>query len=312
MYITVDGTSLFVDVEGTRLRERAGTWGTAPTIVALHGGPGFDQGYLRPGLAALASDAQVLFVDLRGQGRSDRPPVSTCTLEQMADDVAAMCEVLGIGAPIVFGHSAGGFVALHVALRHPDVVGGLLLCDSAPTLAPLPDDDPPPGLAERAGPGAMGAASRLFGGDFSAESLELFAREVAPFYAAPGHEDIPGRLLRLSSMNGEVAAHFFGELARAYDVRAQLADIHVPTGVMVGAFDWVCPPAASRAIATGIPEADLTIIPDAGHFPFSESPAAFLAAVRGVLARVGGAAAARDGRLVGGRDEAARLAEART
>jgi proline iminopeptidase len=49
--------------------------------VVLHGGPGFDQGYLRPGLAPLSSEAQLVFVDLRGQGRSSRPPVQTCTLE---------------------------------------------------------------------------------------------------------------------------------------------------------------------------------------------------------------------------------------
>ncbi|HEY3033990.1 MAG TPA: alpha/beta hydrolase [Streptosporangiaceae bacterium] len=91
-----------------------------------------------PGLAPVSRDAQLVFADLRGQGRSGRPPVQTCTLEQMADDVAELCGRLGIVMPIVFGHSAGGFVALHLALRHPGSVGGLILCDSAPTLAPLP------------------------------------------------------------------------------------------------------------------------------------------------------------------------------
>ena len=90
-----------------------------PTVVALHGGPGFDQGYLRPGLSPLGAHAQVVFVDLRGQGRSGRPPLHTCTLERMADDVAELCDRLGIVEPVVFGHSAGGFVALHLALRHP-------------------------------------------------------------------------------------------------------------------------------------------------------------------------------------------------
>ena len=145
MRVRIDDTALYLDVEGAelavdgeRLRRRA-------TVVVLHGGPGFDQGYLRPGLRPLADEAQLVFVDLRGQGRSARSPVESCTLEQMADDVAALCDRLGIEHPIVFGHSAGGFVALHLALRHPELPCGLIVCDSAPTLAPLPDDDPPPG-----------------------------------------------------------------------------------------------------------------------------------------------------------------------
>lgn len=148
MKINVNGTELYVDVEGPQLRANGDKrLVERPMILALHGGPGFDQGYLRPGLGALSADAQVVFVDLRGQGRSGRPPVATCTLEQMADDVAELCALLGIDAPVVFGHSAGGFVALHLAIRHPALASGLILCDTAPTLAPIPDDNPPPGLA---------------------------------------------------------------------------------------------------------------------------------------------------------------------
>ena len=94
----------------------------------------------RPGLPAprpethSTNDVQLVFVDLRGQGRSSPAPVEACTLEQMADDAAALCSLLGLEAPVVFGHSAGGFVALHLALRHPTLPASLILCDSAPTL----------------------------------------------------------------------------------------------------------------------------------------------------------------------------------
>ena len=82
MQAQLNGTELFFDIAGDRSA-------TGPTLVALHGGPGFDHAYLRPGLDPLAAWAQVVHVDLRGQGRSGRPPLATCTLEQMADDVAA-------------------------------------------------------------------------------------------------------------------------------------------------------------------------------------------------------------------------------
>jgi proline iminopeptidase len=283
MRVSISGVELYVDVAGSQLRAGDGRLAEYPTMVVLHGGPGFDQGYLRPGLDPLAASAQLVFVDLRGQGRSSRPPVATCTLERMADDVAELCRTLGIASPVVFGHSAGGFVALHVALRHPDCAGGLVLCDSAPTLAPLPDDDPPPGLAQRAPAESARVAGRLFGGDFSPGTVDAFRRLVLPFYAGPAHTDTPGRIMPLSGLSTDVAAHFFAALAGSYDVRQRLAEITVPTLVIVGRHDWVCLPAGSRALAKGIPHARLVEIADAGHFPFAEEPGAFQAAVEPLL-----------------------------
>lgn len=285
MRIEVNGTELYVDVDGPQLRVDGDRLVERPTIVVLHGGPGFDQGYLRPGLGALSVDAQVVFIDLRGQGRSGRPPMQTCTLEQMADDVAQLCALLGIDAPVVFGHSAGGFVALHLALRYPGLASGLILCDTAATLAPQSDDDPPPSLAERSSAEAVRVAGRLFGGDFSPESLDAFARLVAPYYAGPDHMAVPGRLMSLSGFSGDVASYFFGVLAPRYDLRPQLKDISVPTLVIVGKYDWVCPPVNSRTLAARIPNAALVEIPSAGHFGFSEEPEAFGDAVRGFLRR---------------------------
>jgi proline iminopeptidase len=193
--------------------------------------------------------------------------------------VAALCDRVGIVAPTVFGHSAGGFVALHLALRHPDTVGRLILCSTSPALAPLADPDPPPGPAQRASAEAAEVAGRLFGGDFSAETVEAFNRLVAPVYAGPKHLDVPGRLFALSGFEPAVAGHFFPTLAAAYDVRDRLPEIAVPTLVVVGGEDWVCPPVASRILAAAVPSARLVEIADAGHFPFSEEPAEFARAV---------------------------------
>ena len=293
MRISVNNTTLFFDAQGPQLAVVGDRLQSRPTVVALHGGPGFDHGYLRPGLSALAADAQVIFIDLRGQGGSAPVPAQECTLEQMADDVAALCATLGVERPIVLGHSAGGFVALHLALRHATVPAGLILCHTAPTLRALPDPHPPAGIADRAGPEAAAVAKRLFAGDFSPEIGEAFGRLVFPHYAAPDHTDVPARLMALSSMNSDIAAHFFAHLARDYDVRPQLAEIAIPTLVIVGRHDWVCPPAGGRAIADAVGDAHLVELPDSGHFGFSETPQPFLAAVRAHLARIAAASPAR-------------------
>jgi|SRR6266545_1191677 len=90
--------------------------------------------------------------------------------------------------------------------------------------------------------------------------------------------------MALSTMNPEIAAHFFRRLAPRYDVRPQLGTIISPTLVIVGRHDWVCQPAAGRALAGAIPGACLVELPDAGHFGFSETPAPFLHAVHEYLA----------------------------
>ena len=286
MRIAVDGTELYVDVDGPQIEVRGQDVIERPTLLALHGGPGFDHVHLKPALGPLREHAQIVYVDLRGQGRSGRPPIETCTLEQTADDVAALCGRLGIERPVVLGHSAGGFVALHLAVRHPEVAGGLVLCSTAPTLEPISDGEPAPSLSDRAGPEATEAAARVFGGDMSPATMEEFARLVAPFYAGPTHMEVPLRLFPLSSFNAEVAQHFFQNLASQYDLRPRLGEIGVPTLVVCGAYDWVCPPAASRLLARSIPRAELLMLEDAGHFSFAEEPESFLDAVAGFLGRI--------------------------
>ncbi len=276
MNIQVNEATLYVDVHGAERRVVGTHFDTRPTMVVLHGGPGFDQGYLRPGLDPLSEAAQLVFIDLRGQGRSSKVAVASCTLEQMADDVAALCSHLGIDKPIVFGHSAGGFVALHLALRHPDLAAGLILCDTAPTLASVPDLAPPSGLNQRAPASVLEVAAAMFAGDFSAERIKLFRDLVMPYYAAPDHHDVPGRIMPLSGLAADVAGHFFANLAPRYDVRDKLSSIDVPTLVVVGEHDWVCPPAYSRILAEQLPSSRLAVIDGAGHFPFSEEPTRFL------------------------------------
>jgi proline iminopeptidase len=291
MRIAVNGTELYLDVDGPQIEVRGQDVIERPTLIALHGGPGFDHVHLKPALGPLRVHAQIVYVDLRGQGRSGRPPIETCTLEQTADDVAALCDRLGIERPVVLGHSAGGFVALHLAVRHPKVAGGLVLCSTAPTLEPISDGEPAPSLADRAGPEATEAAARVFGGDMSPATMEEFTRLVAPFYAGPAHPEVPLRLFPLSSFNPGVAQHFFRNLASKYDLRPRLGEIGVPALVVGGGYDWVCPPAASRFLARSIPQAELVMLEEAGHFSFAEEPDRFREAVVAFMGKVEAGAA---------------------
>jgi pimeloyl-ACP methyl ester carboxylesterase len=128
MHVDVNGTRLWFDVDGPALVPDGPQMRERPTVVLLHGGPGsFDHSYFKPDFARLAQAAQVVYLDLRGHGRSEWGDPASWSFELAADDVRAFCDALGITRPVVYGHSLGGFVAMVYAVRHPGHAGALVL-----------------------------------------------------------------------------------------------------------------------------------------------------------------------------------------
>ena len=104
MRVSIGDVRLFVEVVGTKLEHGDEGARDRPTVVALHGGPGFDHALTRDALDPLADAAQLVHYDMRGHGRSDDGPRERWTLETWADDVVQLCEALGIERPVVVGH----------------------------------------------------------------------------------------------------------------------------------------------------------------------------------------------------------------
>ena len=133
MQVEVNGTRLWFDVDGPALVPDGPAMRERPTVVLLHGGPGsFDHSYFKPDFARLAEAAQVVYLDLRGHGRSEWGDPADWSFEMCADDVRAFCDALGIARPVVYGHSLGGFVAMVYAARHPGHAGALVLQSTSP------------------------------------------------------------------------------------------------------------------------------------------------------------------------------------
>ena len=127
MKVKVDDVELYFDVAGAKRVPDGPTMVDRPTLVLLHGGPGFDHTNWADSMAPLSEWAQVVAYDHRGNGRSDAGPRDKWTMEQWGDDVAAFCDALGIEKPVVVGSSFGGFVAMSYAGRHPDHPSKLVL-----------------------------------------------------------------------------------------------------------------------------------------------------------------------------------------
>ena len=269
-----DGASLFVEELGDGF-----------PLFVLHGGPGFDHSMFRPWLDPLADDFRVLYVDERGQGRSDRVDPATLTLEVFARDVDLLAEALELDRFALLGHSFGAIVttahAIELGTAAAYVISGggdssaALEGDVAASLEALGDD------------GAEIAASweREKTVATDEEMLELWRAQMPMHFAG----EPPRGYGEGTVFSPEVLRHFANVGYGDFDFVPYLHHVRRPTLVVVGEHDRVTTPRAARVLQQGIAESELHVVSGAGHMSYVEEQEDYLGAVRGFLRR-----AARD------------------
>lgn len=280
MYLKANGTRLFFDVAGSSLQPVGQEMKLKPTVIVLHGGPGMDHSYLRPNLDPLGEFAQVIYLDLRGNGRSARHSNEYYQLGIMADDVASFCAELGIEKPVVLGQSFGGFLALTVAIRHPDLLGSLILCSTSARGADYMDLDLLEQLADKE---LREVGARAAVGQASEEDTRRFDEELLPLYNYPPKPELVTTVISRTILNGEIGEYMGERLRSEYDVRPQLTSIIVPTLILHGRYDWVCSIRGAEEITQKIPHAHLHIFEQAGHGVHDDVPEEFIQVIRTFL-----------------------------
>jgi pimeloyl-ACP methyl ester carboxylesterase len=278
MRIHVNGVSLFFDTEGSSLEQRGRELHPRPTVLAIHGGPGGDHAMFRPMLSPLARVAQVVYLDLRGNGRSDRSTPDRWNLATWAEDVRAFCDALEIEKPVVLGASFGGFVAQAYATRFPEHPGKLILCSTNPRFN-LPRVL---GMFERLGGPEAASIARRFFQDPNLEVFQQYIQVCCPLYSQlPIQNPSPDSLINL-----DVARHFVGGEWHTFDFTHELGRIRCPTLVLAGAHDVVLPFEGSEELVAHLrPElVRFERFPDCGHTLLSERPERALAIIEEFLA----------------------------
>jgi proline iminopeptidase len=264
MRIEVSGTHLWFDTAGSSLVPDTDSMRERPTLVLVHGGPGvYDHSYFKPYFDTLAEHAQVVYLDLRGHGRSDWGDTGAWTLETCADDVHVFCETLGIERPFVLGHSMGGPIVLLYGARHPGQAGGLIVSSG---FARWDHDRLVEGFRRVAGDEVADLADRSYLDEDVADD------EWARVYAAFGRH-VPGEEKARTPQNLDLNTHGMN-LIRRLDIVDQLERVDVPTLVSVGELDPVTPVAAAEEIVAALPDGlgRLQVIPEAGHFTWLDAP----------------------------------------
>ncbi len=215
--------------------------------------------------AALAPHHEVLRYDHRGHGGS-AAPAGPYSQDDLVDDAARLIREWGRGPVVFVGLSMGGMVAQGLAVRHPELLRGVVIAHSS---ARYPDE-------VRATWAQRIAA--IDQGGLAAIADATMERWFTPGFRA-AHPEVVERtrqtLLR-SSPAGYIAC---GRAVAAVDWLDRLPAVKTPALVIAGTHDAGAPPAMSEAIASRIPGAELRPI-DSAHIGVIEQPQAFLEAVR--------------------------------
>jgi proline iminopeptidase len=263
--------------------------GSGYPLIVLHGGPGVDHRMFGDYLDPLGDEYRLLLVDQRAQGRSDRTPEETWTLERMASDVDALARALELDRYAVLGHSYGAFVALQNAVDHPGGAAQTIVSSGLPSSRFLEQVD-----------AQLAAFEPL---ELREQVTDSWEREKE----ARTQEDVAGLLhdqlpFQFRFHDGEHLADFERKTAGAVyspdvlrhfanadyggiEVEERLDRVTQPVLVLAGRHDRTCAVAGAEAIAAGISNAELVVFEESAHMTYVEENQRYLEVVRDFLAR---------------------------
>ena len=242
--------------------------GDGPTALFLHG-LGLTRTGWEPQLAGLSDSRRCVAWDMPGYGNS--VPLEHLTFESVAGSVARFLDVIEVDGADLVGLSFGGMHALHTALHHPDRVRRVVVASTSPAFG-LDGTDADQWRRAR--------LARLDAGETTAD----IAADVLASVAGDGIH--PATLHQLAESFARIpdpGLRAACELLPTHDLRDHLGDIAAPTLVVVGEHDAETPVAYAQALASGLPDCELTVMDGIGHLVAAEAPARFNDLVRRFL-----------------------------
>lgn len=259
-----DGGTLHYDAQGT-----------GEAVLLIHG-TGGGTAFWPESIAHALKGRSLISYDRRGFGGSSALPATDNYFHQHGEDAAALIRYLGLAPATIVAHSAGGIVALDLAVHHPDLVARLVLME------------PPFRVKEHVTPAfaltfaRMQLVRPIRGSECAAQVFLRFASErtdgVTTFLQAP--RPVQEALLRSSSgILGELDAGTGEQLSEE-----QLRSVRVPTVLLVGDLTPAIFRESSERVRALVPNATVRTVAGAGHAMQMDAPTAFERELMGVLA----------------------------
>ncbi len=242
--------------------------GSGPTLFMCHGFT-TTGAFWREQITVFSKTHRVVVLDLPGHGASPRPDGRDYTMDAFVGDLELVFRNLQLNDAVLVGLSMGGTIAQRFALRNAGLLRALVLVGATPHgLGPDVQVDNVLRAIDQLGVerASQAVIDRSFGASAPKQLLAFARDEVTQTPAFVARQAI-------ASLN-------------AADSRADLPRLRLPTLVVCGEEDRITPPGESRALVAGLPDAELLLIPDAGHFPMLEQPAAFNGGLRRFIDRL--------------------------
>lgn len=277
LFTTPDDVRIFYEVLGE-----------GEPIIVVHGGPGLDHDYLRPGLDALGQRNTLVYYDQRGTGRSSAPlTAEAINIDAFIEDIDALRETLEYDRVTILGHSFGALIAMEYAARRPNSTRALILMNPVEPGARF----------------AAATAERQAAGRTPEDAAEMESLRASEGFAArdPGTlsqvyrvafrsllrerdaiERLDLDLAASTARNGQDVAGLLVPSMGDLDWWGRLDEIQAPALVLHGRSD-APPQEMSRELAEGLPSGALEVL-DAGHFIYLEDRTGMLSAIAGFFA----------------------------
>lgn len=226
--VKIGNTSLFFDIYGSKLDVQKTDVKEKPTLLVLHGGHGMaDHTLYVEFWSQFSKVAQIIFLDQRGCGRSDRCDSSEWNLRQWGQDVFDFCEALDIKKPIVMGLSMGGHVLCEYATQHPQHPGALVFCN---TEAKFDLDLVAEKFEARAGKDVAEIVRQNFMAP-TPEIVKLYQERCVPFYAKNAYTQTE---MKRCQQRMEIFEHYCKNEMKTFTYLDKLGGIVCPVLFMVG------------------------------------------------------------------------------
>ena len=259
--------------------------GKGPLLIAHSGGPGADARDWDD-FAKIDDFVTIIAIHPRGSGLSGPAAGDAYLLPDYASDVDALCRYLGLEKPMLMGWSHGGMVALEYAIRYPDSLSKLILFDTSAYFGEFLSDVEASVQAFKNEPwfeDSLDALKKEWAGEYQTDEDmgRLWQREKKFYFkkfdarAQAYAERTKDTLIKIAPLRV-----FNEKEAPSFDLRPQLEKINVPTLIIVGRHDFITNVEMAKEMAVRIPNAQMEVFEESGHYGFVEEPEKFYRVVK--------------------------------
>ena len=263
------------------------SFGNGEPLIVLHGGPGLDHTYFLPQMQQLSRNYHLIFYDQRACGRSSLSvQPETMSMDGFVEDLEALRVEMGLDQINLMGHSWGGLLAMHYAIKYPQHLKSMILMSSVGASTAGREQEAAVLQSRRTRTDSVEQGYILESDAYKSGQVGAYQDIFRILFRSQFYDRKKTRELTLTFQETfretSRMMHLLGPDLREYDLGPKLEQVQVPTLLLYGDYDpWST--LAAPDLADHLPNARLEVISNCGHFPYIEKPQEFFKVVRNFI-----------------------------